>query len=153
MAMDKIIINAFLIWQMAMGKISAFTTSNFTFPSFAALSTSFAKSCAKSFSCVLHVSPKGRRGGTRALPGPSLRCSKSSTRHPPGGGGGGSGGGCAWCEACIYMLMSTNLQHLWVSVWGGTRVLGVSPKGSVGAACVCWAYLKIWWESVRLISI
>jgi len=23
------------------------------------------------------------------------------------------------------------------SVWGSTRVLGVSPKGSVGAACVC----------------
>jgi len=24
-----------------------------------------------------------------------------------------------------------------VSVWGSTRVLGVSPKGSVGVACVC----------------
>ena len=33
--------------------------------------------------------------------------------------------------------MSTNLQHLWVSVWGGTRVLGVSPKGSVRAERVC----------------
>ena len=35
--------------------------------------------------------------------------------------------GCFW---------STYLQHLRASVWGGTRVLGVSPMGSVGAACV-----------------
>ena len=47
--------------------------------------------------------------------------------------------GCFW---------STYLQHLRASVWGGTRVLGVSPKGSVGAACVCWACLKIGRESV-----
>ena len=26
--------------------------------------------------------------------------------------------------------------------------MGVSPKGSAGAACVCWACLKIWRESV-----
>ena len=43
---------------------------------------------------------------------------------------------------------STHLQHLLrptlrASVWGSARVLGVSPKGSVGAACVCWAHLKM----------
>jgi len=32
---------------------------------------------------VLHVSPKGKRCGTRVYPGLSLRCSKSSTRPPP----------------------------------------------------------------------
>ena len=50
MAMDKIIISTFTIWQMAMGKISTFTMSNFTFPSFAAPNTSSATSFAKSFS-------------------------------------------------------------------------------------------------------
>ena len=37
-------------------------------------------------------------------------------------------------EACIWMLWSTHLQHLRTSVWGSARVLGVSPKGSVGDA-------------------
>ena len=83
MTMDKIIINTFTIWQMTMGKISTFVMNNFTFPSFAAPNTSSATSCVKLFSCVLHVSPKGRRGGTRVLPGPSLRCSKSPARPPP----------------------------------------------------------------------
>ena len=77
MTMDKIIINTFTIWQMAMGKISTFAMNNFTFPSFAAPNTSSATSCVKLFSCVLHVPPKGRRGGTRVLSGPSLRCSKA----------------------------------------------------------------------------
>ena len=77
MMMDKIIINTFTIWQMTMGEISTFTMKNLTFPSFAAPNTSSATSCVKLFSCVLHVSPKGRRGGTRVLPGPSLRCSKA----------------------------------------------------------------------------
>jgi len=83
MTMDKIIINTFTIWEMTMGKISTFTMNNFTFPSFAAPNTSSATSCVKLFSCVLHVSPKGRRGGTRVLPGPSLQCSKSPERPPP----------------------------------------------------------------------
>ena len=39
--------------------------------------TSSATFCAKSFTCVLHVSPKGRRRGTRVLPRLSLRCSKA----------------------------------------------------------------------------
>ena len=83
MTVDKIIINTFTIWQMTMGKINTFTMNNFTFPSFAASNTSSATSCFKLFSCVLHVSSKGRRGGTRVLPGPSLRCSKSPARPPP----------------------------------------------------------------------
>ena len=48
MTMDKIIINTFTIWQVAMGKISAFTMSTFTFPSLAVPNTSSATSCAKS---------------------------------------------------------------------------------------------------------
>ena len=109
MTMDKIIVNIFTIWQMTMGKINTFAMNNFTFPSFVAPNTSSATSCVKLLSCVLHVSPKGRRGGTRVLPGPSLRCPKKpSTSSGPfsaapgfrrmsggsdGGGGGGGGGG------------------------------------------------------------
>ena len=62
MTMEKIIINTFTTWQMTMGKINTFTMKNFTFPSFAAPNTSLATSCVKLFSCVLHVSPKGRPG-------------------------------------------------------------------------------------------
>jgi len=51
------------LWQMTMGKINTFTMSNFTFPSFAAPNTSSATSCAKLFSCVLHVPPKGQAWG------------------------------------------------------------------------------------------
>jgi len=43
------------------------TTNAFKLPSFAAPNTSSATSCAKSFACVLHVPPKGRRGGTRVF--------------------------------------------------------------------------------------
>ena len=50
------------LWQMTMGKINTFAMNNFTFPSFAAPNTSSATSCVKLFSCVLHVSPKGRPG-------------------------------------------------------------------------------------------
>ena len=49
---------------MTMGKIN---TNSFTFPSFAAPNTSSATSCVKLFSCALHVSPKGRRGGELEL--------------------------------------------------------------------------------------
>jgi len=52
-----------LSWQMAMGKINTFTMSTFALPSFMAPNTSSATSCARSFTCVLHVSPEGRRGG------------------------------------------------------------------------------------------
>ena len=45
------------------------------------------------------------------------------------------------------------LQHLRASFWGGTRVLGVTAKGSVGAACVCWACLKIGRESVCVLDL
>ena len=48
------------LWQMAIGKISTFTMNNFEFLSFAAPNTSSATSCVKLFSCVLHVSLKGR---------------------------------------------------------------------------------------------
>ena len=45
---------------------------------------------------------------------------------------------------------STHLLRLALGacVWGSARILGVSPKGSVGAECVCWACLKIGRESV-----
>jgi len=54
-------------WQMAMGKIKAFTMSTFTLPSFAAPNSPSATSCVESFTCVLHVPPKGKRGGTSVL--------------------------------------------------------------------------------------
>jgi len=45
------------------------------------------------------------------------------------------------------MHWSTHFQRqrptLKAGVWGGTRVLGVSPKVSAGAACVYWACLKL----------
>ena len=41
------------------------------------------------------------------------------------------------------MPWSTHLLHFRASVWGSARVFGVSPKGSVGAACVCWAELEL----------
>ena len=44
-----------------MGKIEAFTMSTFTLPFFAALNTSTATFCAKSFTCVFYVSHKGTR--------------------------------------------------------------------------------------------
>jgi len=102
---------------LAMDKIKTFTMNTFTLPFFAAPSTSTATSCAKSFTCAFHVSPKKTRvfgvgseladgdGGNKYLP----------TRPPP-----------------------------------SVRVLGVSPMGSVGAVCVCWACLKIGRGSVCL---
>jgi len=73
MTMDKIIISTFTIWQMTMGKISTFTISNFTFPSYAATNASSATSCVKLFSCDLHVTSKGRYGGTRVSALAALR--------------------------------------------------------------------------------
>ena len=63
---------------MTMGTMNTFTMSAFALPSFAAPSMSSVTSCANSFTCVLHVSPKGRREGTRVLPSPSLRCSQDA---------------------------------------------------------------------------
>jgi len=38
-------------------------------------------------------------------------------------------------------------------VWGSKRVLGVSPEGSVGAACVCWVVWKfggkVYWACLK----
>jgi len=56
-----------LSWQMTMGMMNTFAVNTFALPSFAALNTSSATSCAKSFTCVLHVSPKSRRGGELEL--------------------------------------------------------------------------------------
>ena len=106
----------------------AFSTSTATscaksLPSFAAPSTSSAKSFAKSFTCVFHVSvvsPKGARvfGVGSELADGDGQDNNFLARPPP-----------------------------------STRVLGVSPMGSVGAACVCLACLKIWRGSVCSISI
>ena len=68
-----------------------------------------------------------------------------------GCGGGGVGGGFALLGACIRMHLSTLLQRLQrpapkASVWGRTPVLGLSPKSSVGMACVYWAN----WVGIRL---
>jgi len=70
-------------WQMAMDKTNTFTMNTFILPSFAAPNTPSATSCAKSFTCVFHVSPKGKRGGTCLLPSHTLRCSKAqhALRH------------------------------------------------------------------------
>ena len=53
-------------------------------------------------------------------------------------------GGCAWWEACIWVLWSTQLQHLGASVWGSARVLGVSPKGSVGCGMRVLGVIENW---------
>jgi len=52
-----------------MDKISIFTMCTFTPPSFAALDTSSATSCSKSFTCALQVTPKGKRLGQNACIG------------------------------------------------------------------------------------
>ena len=78
---------------------------------------------------------------------PPLKMARATTNTLTiigGEGVGVGGGGCAWWEAFFW---STHLQYLLspalrADVWGSTRVLGVSPKGRVGAACVCWECLK-----------
>ena len=93
------------------------TMNTFALPSSAAPNTSSATSCAKSFTCVFHVSPKG----TRVFGvGSELADDDGRDKHLP--------------------------ERSQLS----TRVLGASPMGSVGAACVCWACLKIGRESVCL---
>ena len=62
---------------------------------------------------------------------------------------------CVCVSVCRAFFWSTHLQQLLrptlrASAWDSTRVLGVSPKGSVGMAYVCWACLKIGRESVCL---
>jgi len=70
-------------WQMRMDKIKAFTMNTFTLPSLAAPSSSSATSCVETFTCVLHESPKGKRGGTSvfACIGVSLKCSVGGGLH------------------------------------------------------------------------
>ena len=84
-----------------MGKIKTFTMNTFKLPFFAAPNTSTATSCAKSFTCVFHVSPKGTRefGMGSELADDDRQDRYLPTRPPP-----------------------------------STRVLRVSPMGSVGAA-------------------
>jgi len=94
----------------------------FTLPSFTAPNSSSATSCVESFTCVLHVSPKGKRGGTRVF-----ACIGRVAQ-----------GQCGGRHACVGRVPPS------------TCVLGLPPMGSVGVACVCWACLKIGREGACL---
>ena len=54
----------------------------------------------------------------------------------------------AAAAAVVVVVCGGKLAFGGASVLGSARVLGVSPKGSVRAACVCWVCLKIWRENV-----
>ena len=51
--------------------------------------------------------------------------------------------GVRW-EACIWMLWNTRLQYLRASAWGSARLLGVSPKGSVGGGMRVLGVFENW---------
>ena len=120
---------------LTMGNIKTFTMGTFTLPFFAAPNPSTATSCAKLL--------------------PSFAAPKTS-----------SATSCAKSFTCVFRVspkgtrafgVSSELadgggldKHLPARPPPSTRVLGMSPKGSVGAACVCWACLKIGRESVCL---
>jgi len=82
-------------WQMAMDKINAFTMSIFTLPSFVAPSSS----CVESFTCVLHMSPKGKRGGTSVF-----TCIERAYRPMA------AWGAACMCWACLKMGGETSKQ-------------------------------------------
>ena len=56
----------------------------------------------------------------------------------------------AAAAAVVVVVFGGKLAFGGASVLGSARVLGVSPKGSVGAACVHWACLKIGREKGQL---
>jgi len=116
------------------GQDKNFTMSTFTLLFFAAPNTSTATSCAKSL--------------------PSFAAPNMS-----------SATSCAKSFACVFHVSPQGARVFDVGSEladgdrqdefptrppASTRVLGVSPKGCVGAACVCWACLKIGRESAFL---
>ena len=110
---------AFPAFALAVDKIKTFTMNTFTLPFFAAPNTSTATSCAKSL--------------------PSFAAPKTY-----------SATSCAKSFTCVFFGVGSELagddgkdKHLPARPPPSTRELGVSPMGSAGAACVCWACLKI----------